>query len=113
MSWAVIINMLIELFGPILVEWLKKWLDDRLKTAAAHLPDPHTFASPMAGTTALFDKAIASLPLLAFSRRTLLRRLRSASVARSEMIFSGTHPMALSAEEQAEISDAAGAARNE
>lgn len=113
MSWATIINALIELFGPILVEWLKQWLDDRLKTAASHLPEPSSFSSPAAGTMALFDKAIASLPILAFSRRTFLRRLRAAAVERSEMIFAGSASIGLTFEELSDIGDSAGATRNE
>ncbi len=67
----------------------------------------------MAATSALFDKAVGSLPLLAFARRTFLRRLKGSAVARSEMIFNGAGAGQLTAEESAEIRDAAGAAENE
>lgn len=35
MSWAVLIEMLLEVFGPL----IKKWLEDRLKKKAARLTE--------------------------------------------------------------------------
>ncbi len=113
MTWAALIAALIEVFGPILVEWLKRWLEDRLKTAATHLPEPTSFAHHSAPPAALFDKAISLLPPLAFARRTLLRRLRASAVKRADALMSGQAVAVLTADERAELREAAGAAGNE
>lgn len=101
MGWAAIITALLQIFGPILGEWLKKWLDSLLNKAAARLPDAETFGSPDAARAALFDEAIASLPRFAFARRSLLRRMRAHGTGE------------LTPDQKAEFCDLAGAAENE
>lgn len=100
MGWSAIIIMLIELFGPLLIEWLKKWLEDRLNKAAASLPAAESYGSPELARAALFDEAIAALPRLAFARRALLRRMKATDA--------NPTPEAL-----AELRDIAGAAEQE
>lgn len=77
MGWAAIITALLQIFGPILAEWLKKWLDSWLQATAAKLPDAGTYATDGEAQMALFDAAIAGLPRFAFGRRALLRRMRA------------------------------------
>lgn len=100
MGWSAIILALIQVLGPILIEWLKKWLEDRLQQAAARLPAVESFGSPELARAALFDEAIASLPRFAFARRALLRRMKATDADPS--------PEAL-----AELRDIAGAAEQE
>lgn len=101
MGWATIITMLIELFGPILVEWLKKWLEGRLNRAALRLPAADTYASHDLAREALFDEAIAELRWFNFAKRALLRRMKARGVG------------PLTDAEVAEFRDLASAAENE
>lgn len=80
MGWSAVILFLIELFGPALVEWLLRWLDNRLVMAATLLPSPTSYPTEADARAALFDQAIDSLPRFAFARRTLLRVLRDIAV---------------------------------
>lgn len=34
MSWAAVIAAILGVLGPLVQEWLRKWLDDRLRRAA-------------------------------------------------------------------------------
>lgn len=77
MAWAAIISALLSIFGPLLLDWLKKWLDSRMVEAAARLPAAETFGSPELARAALFDEVIADLPRFAFGRRALLRRMKA------------------------------------
>lgn len=100
MGWSAIILALLEIFGPLIVAWLKAWLEDRLNRAAANLPAPESFGSPELARAALFDEAIADLPRFAFVRRALLRRMKATDA--------NPTPEAL-----AELRDLAAAAANE
>jgi hypothetical protein len=73
MGWAAIIAVLLQIFGPLLAEWIKKWFDSHLRHAAALLPEPSFYADEPAARDALFEKAVATTrnPL----RRLLLRRI--------------------------------------
>jgi hypothetical protein len=80
MGWAAIVAALIELFGPLLQDWLKDCTAERLSDAARELPEPDTFGSEGEAASALFDRAISDLPRLAFVRRAALRRAKAAAV---------------------------------
>lgn len=83
MGWAALISSLLEIFGPVLAEWLKRWLDSLLQNSAARLPAAESFGSAKAARTALFDEAISSTPRLAFARRGLLRRMKAHAEVKS------------------------------
>ena len=78
MGWAAIIAAVIELFGPLIAEWLRKWLDQKLVMAATLLPSPG--GNEAEAREMLFDAALDSLPRFAFARRTFLRTLRGIAV---------------------------------
>lgn len=80
MSWAAIIAAILQVLGPILVEWLRKWLDTRLARAAEKLGDT-VYASEHEARDAMFDQAIADLPHHAHRRRRLLKRMKDAAAA--------------------------------
>jgi hypothetical protein len=79
MEWAAIITLLLQIFGPLLAEIARRWLDGRLAEAAAQLPPVLYYASEAAARDALFAKAIEleRRPL----RRFLLRRLKAHAAA--------------------------------
>lgn len=101
MGWAAIIAAIMQVFGPLLAEWLQKWLDSLLNKSAARLPTLSSFNTAEAAKGALLDEAISSLPRLAFARRAMLRRMKSMSVNSA------------SDEDVAELRDIAAAAENE
>lgn len=76
MGWAAIITFIVQTFGPILAEWLKKWLDNLLNRTAANMPEAATYGSESAARGALFDEAIASLRWFHFGKRALLRSMK-------------------------------------
>jgi len=80
MVWTSLIAVLLELFGPLLADWLKGCTEERLANAAAELPPADTYGSEGEAATALFDRAIADLPRLAFVRRAALRRAKAVAV---------------------------------
>lgn len=80
MEWVAIITALLQLFGPILQDWLEKCTEEKLNDAAQSLPSADSFASEAAAVEALFDEAIANTPRLAFLRRAALRRMKAAAV---------------------------------
>lgn len=102
MGWEMLILALIQVLGPILVEWLKDWLERRLQQAAARIPELADYPTEDEARDALFDTAIAMTwnPL----RRYLLRRLRH-HAARLGVTASGVLPTldAAAAEELAAI----------
>lgn len=53
-----VILAIISLVGPVLVEWLKKWLEDLLQRAAADLPDNVESYSQNGKRVRLFAAAI-------------------------------------------------------
>lgn len=99
---------ILELLGPLLQDWLKKCTEERLNQAAAELPDADTFANEGEAAAALFDRAIADLPRLAFVRRAALRRAKAVSIEGKKI---RTRP--LTASEIAEGRDLVGGVRGE
>lgn len=104
---AAIIASLLSIFGPVLADWLKKCLEERLNDAAAGLPPAASFATEGAAVEALFDAAIDNLPRWAFIRRRSLERMKAASVTADGKLR--TAP--LTAEELREARDIVGAIR--
>ncbi len=80
MGWAAIIAAIMEIFGPLLSDWLKECTEDRLSNATADLPPVGEFVSEGAAAYAMFDAAIADLPRFAFIRRRALERMRDRTV---------------------------------
>ena len=80
MEWIALIGLLIQIFGPILSEFLKKWLDNHLQAAASTLPAYESYAGLRQQVEELFERAISETrrPL----RRMLLRRLRQMTLNR-------------------------------
>jgi hypothetical protein len=70
--WSPIIVAIVEVFGPMLAEWLAAWLKRRLTRAAAALPDPSHFGSPAEAHKALLRAAAAGLALPCTRRRRLI-----------------------------------------
>lgn len=108
MGWAAIITALIELFGPLLANWLKECTEERLSNAAAELPDADSYASEGEAAAALFDRAISDLPRLAHVRRAALRRAKAIAVEGKKI---RTRP--LTAAEMVEGRDLVGGVRGE
>lgn len=111
MTWATTIAALLSTFGPMLSEWLKKWLEDRLKASAALIPAPAAVGNARSGMHVLFDATIAATPRVAFARRALLRRLKAVAVDRADELARGS--VTLAPADVEEIRDAAGAADSE
>lgn len=84
MGWSAIIAVIIQTLGPVLMEWLKKWLESRLQKAAGKLGEGAGFLSESAQQGALFDQAIDDLPRFALVRRMFLRSCRQAAVNAAE-----------------------------
>lgn len=77
MSWVAIIAAILQVIGPILVEWLRKWLESRLHRAAESLGDMTAFSSEHEARDKMFDAAIKALPKRALARREFLRRCKT------------------------------------
>lgn len=95
MGWSAIIMILIQVLGPILVDWFKKLLDKWLKKASEGISAPETFGDPATAMSALFDQAVAQQPKRAFARRAALRVLRRIAVRRAVSIFDTASKMSL------------------
>lgn len=102
MGWATILLAILQLVGPYIMEWIKKWLESRLTEAASTLPPFTTFGSSASAHDALFDAAIAGTPRRAFARRGLLRWLKKKGPV-----------TALAPEDVEELRDLAGCCDNE
>jgi hypothetical protein len=76
MGWAAIIAAIIELFGPLLKEWLQKWLESRLKKAAERINVADFGDDERMAKMALLTRAIEDTPRYMFARRLLLRQMR-------------------------------------
>lgn len=108
--WPTIIATLIEVLGPLLVEWLKQWLSAKL-TAASQVVSVGAGPAEQA-VGALFDEAVAQTPRRAVLRRALLRRVKAAAVARAPQVMAAT--FSLSPAEAEEIRElATGVAESE
>lgn len=75
MTWVLIISGILRVFGPLLAEWIQNWLDGHLKRSAAALEADGVEPS----RDALFEHAIASLPVFAVGKRELLNHMWKSS----------------------------------
>jgi hypothetical protein len=107
-GWLAIISALLTIFGPLIADWLKGCLEERLNEAAASLPPAETYASEGDASDALFDEAIRGLPRFAFARRAALRRAKAAAREGD-----GIRTAPLTAAELDEARDLVGAVKNE
>lgn len=115
MGWGALIAVIIELFGPVLADWLKKlleqWLRQAAESATLSEPDPAMMAAE--NISLLFDAAIDRMPRLAFVRRNFLRSCKRAALARANQLMhaaqGGGSPTQLFPGERDELRDAAGA----
>lgn len=107
MGWSAIIAFLMQLFGPLIAEWLRKWLDDRFAKVLPMMPDPAAYPDDAARVRAICDAALATVPRIAFMRRSLIRRIQVAAVAQANS------PRPLTPEEIADVSAAGRAAEDE
>jgi hypothetical protein len=77
MGWASLIAVLIELFGPLLAELIRRWLDPDTEG----MPEYESYDSPHAARDALFDRAIASARFRPIKRRLLMKMRHAAAKA--------------------------------
>lgn len=101
MSWAAIIAAILQIFGPLISEWLKKWLESRLVKASKTVGAGADGVDDAARIGALMDAALADTPRVAFARRALIRRIR----AYATVVIPNPRPLA--PEEIADIKAAA------
>lgn len=94
MPWSAIILAIIQIFGPYIMEWLKKWLESKLNKASTNATD----------IANMFDIAIKDLPRVAVMRRLFLRSVKTICLNHETDILSGT-PVNLSQEEISLLSD--------
>lgn len=80
--------LLLNLFGPILAEAVKRWLENRLKRAAESLPDPKWYDNKAAATAALLDEALAQTRWYEFVGRRRLRRMKALAIQDGELVQS-------------------------
>lgn len=109
--WASLIFELLKYLGPVLLEWLRKFLENRLERAAAKLPDFATYATEHDARDAVFQQAIDDLPRFAYARRALFHRLKLAASDAGVTTAGTTLP--LNESEVEEIAALAGAADSE
>lgn len=80
MGWAAVITLILQIFGPALSEWIRKWLESRLKKAMAGAGEFPAVESD--APLRLVMTALNETPWFAFARRNLLRILADLIVAR-------------------------------
>lgn len=82
MTWLVILEILIRLFGPVLVEWLERLLDDAARgmPAGPHR-DPDGFRDDLAD---LFDAARRRTWVWQLRKRAAVRVAERMALERSE-----------------------------
>lgn len=107
MGWELLLAQLLSVLIPMLVAWIQKWIEGRLKKASERLPAVHTYASEADAAVAVFDAAIEDLPRWAFLKRALLRRAKAACVKNGKVMTEA------SAEDAVELRDLANALDNE
>lgn len=83
MNVAAVIALLLEVFGPLLSELLKKWLSTKLNQAAKDLDFAMkaeiTPSLAVQSGESLIDKALSSTPRRQLLRRSLLRKIKEAT----------------------------------
>lgn len=77
MGWLAIIGMILQVFGPIIVGWVKSWLEKRMHEAAESMPLAETFGSTKQQQIALLERVIENLPAIAIAKRALVRHMRN------------------------------------
>lgn len=110
MGWAAIIAALVQFFGPLVADWLKKCSEKKATDVAEQMPDVDTFASEHEARDALFDQVIEKLPRRAFVRRAFARRMKAVA-AKNGITSQGGEP--LSEEDVKELTGLADAAAEE
>lgn len=101
MTWVAIIGALLSVFGPLLTDLLKKWLNRSLEDASKSLGvSAATYSSPEAARNALFDRAV-KLTRNPFKKRLLRRMQLHAADAR----IGTTEPRPLSSAAQLDIAE--------
>lgn len=78
MGWAAIITLILQTFGPLLVEWLKKWLEDRLKKASTMVAAPESFGDDTDRQEVLLRAVLQDTPRRMVLRRVMLRNMIAA-----------------------------------
>lgn len=106
MGWAAIISAILAIVGPLIAEWLKKWLESRLHKVAERMPFV-SFGDDQAAAIALLERAVEDTSRFMFAKRMVLRRALAA-VRRPNGL---TAP--LSPEDAAELADVAALADDE
>lgn len=105
MSWAPLIIAILQFFGPILVDWLRNWLENRFHNAAGKLPGLGIYNSEDDAREALFASVLHDLPRHAIARRTMVRMMQRIA-ARCSVTSKSGNPM--SEDEKSLLSDLAG-----
>lgn len=74
MGWESLVLALLQIFGPLIAEAFRRWLEDRFKEAAASLPPPSSYATDDEARDALFNEVLRRTrnPL----KRVMLRRMK-------------------------------------
>lgn len=87
MTWLAVFNVLVQLFGPVLVEWLRRLLND----AAKEMPgEPSEWSGAFdIDLTMLFDRARGKTWGWQFRKRAALRLAERAALRRADEIRAG------------------------
>lgn len=102
MSWSIIFEVLLKVFGPILGVIVKKLLDKLFSKAKKNLANEPVPDNSEEAIKKAFSAAESNLPKIAPARRLLLRRLRAISLKHSDKVVRGEH-FELSSDDQEEI----------
>lgn len=90
MTWSVIISILLQIFGPFLVEALKKLFEKWFKKAEKNLTDVDpTNLPPEAAIGKLFDELLTVVPRRQIARRLMVKAMKRAAVYRAGEIMKG------------------------
>jgi hypothetical protein len=85
MSWLVVLEILVRLFGPVLVEWLRELLIDAAEGMTSRpSADPETFRRDL---STLFARARGRTWAWQLRKRAALRLAETAALNRSVDIF--------------------------
>lgn len=110
MGWVAIIAALLQVFGPVLLKLLEKWLH----LAAASVTVPGDAADAPGAVAAVFDEAVRICPRPGV--RALLRAAKPVAVSRARVAYTKASGAAvgvpeLTADERAVLHDAAHGAK--
>lgn len=88
MPWLALITLLLQIFGPLIAEWLRKRMQAKLEKAAESMPEMVSFGTDAAaGIEALFDRAVADTPMIFVGERMMLRAARRIALARAGEVW--------------------------